>query len=302
MSGGVSTSEHHILINVVIDTGRVSGIVETTTVVSLSVNGSRQLSYAALFLTALLGCGARSTPVQPTHEVDYSTRTSIDWLEFQGAKFKIGGHHGMPERRLEIQSFMLARSETTILQYATCVTAGACTVPGGARCNRSWDDSPNFPLPVNYVNWEQASNYCYWAGGRLPTEVEWEFAIQRSGSGSSMKFGKDSRYCEATHSWGRDCYGCENDSRWPVCSADINFPGSPRDLGDNFEEWVSNSDGIVADQNGIEPASEHHVVRYGPGDRYDAHFGGVLQGRRSSPSQTQEVDFGFRCAKSMKSK
>lgn len=47
--------------------------------------------------------------------------------------------------------------------------------------------------PVIYVSYEDASAYAKWAGKRLPTEVEWQYAAQ-AGDGRSWPWSKESSH------------------------------------------------------------------------------------------------------------
>jgi len=66
-------------------------------------------------------------------------------------------------------------TEVTVEKYMGCVAAGACSPPSFAPGDSRYD-VPEFP--VTHVTWQDASNYCMWVGGRLPTEAEWEFAAR----------------------------------------------------------------------------------------------------------------------------
>jgi formylglycine-generating enzyme required for sulfatase activity len=79
-----------------------------------------------------------------------------------------------PQHDVQVGALWMRQTEVTNAQYQLCVTQGACQPPN----NNFWQEAALAGHPVTYISWQQAIAYTRWAGGRLPTEAEWEYGCQ----------------------------------------------------------------------------------------------------------------------------
>ena len=200
------------------------------------------------------------------------------WIAFAGGPFTMG-EAGMlwsePVHLVHVPAFELASAEVTVADYAACVDAGACAAPAPLHEHCNWDATGRDDHPINCLDWQRASAYCAYAGGRLPTESEWEFAARSGGLPIAYPWGNATADCsravmDGGTSGEASGYGCGALSTAPVCSkpAGISNQGLC-DLAGNVAEWVADwfhdsYEGHPTDGSAwLQPAGSFRVIRGG---------------------------------------
>ena len=157
-----------------------------------------------------------------------------------GDTFTMGDPRGAidekPAHEVTLSDYWIDVYEVTNGQYALCVADGACTEPHEVKSFRrpSYYGNPEFDnYPVIYVDWSQANAYCEWAGGRLPTEAEWEYAA-KGPDGNAYPWGNTFVAANLNYS---------GNGNYDTLAVDANPEDVSSfgvyDMGGNVSEWVA---------------------------------------------------------------
>jgi len=213
-----------------------------------------------------------------------------------------------PAHAVTLSAFWIDQTEVTNSQYQQCELAGACSSPAerGSHYRPAYYGTEEFAdYPVIFVRRDQAIAYCEWAGGRLPTEAEWEYAAR--GPGSSVFPWGDTfdgtrlNYCDA------NCDAGPNDPTVDDGQSDTAPVGSypsgaswvgALDMAGNVREWVDGWYGSYTPDAQVDPRGPEHGDLIVPrGGSWIDNPSLVRSANRGGNTPDYYRDYyGFRCA------
>ena len=188
------------------------------------------------------------------------------------------------------QDFYMDVTEVTVGQFKKFLKSSGYKPDEPIDWEELYKYSPTDDHPMIYVSWFDAQAYCEWAGKRLPTEKEWEFAARGGLKDKEYPWGDEEsiarEYANFQGVLGRDQW---DQTTAPVGSFRPNGYGL-HDMAGNVWEWCEDWYSEDKEYRGLRGGSGgNYVITLRVASRYD-YF---------NPSGT-DLNAGFRCVSGSK--
>ena len=217
-----------------------------------------------------------------------------------------------PQREVTVSAFGIDKHEVTKARFADFLDAvpewRQSQLPETAHNGSylaDWIDD-RYPErradhPVVYITWAAAQSFCRWAGGRLPTEAEWEY-VARAGGDAEFPWGNEWPSVELANYSASEIGESTPVGSYPPNSFGVHdFAGNVWEfLLDEWQDSHSSTDAVDPVAGGPVEDDDISSIR-GRRSVRGASFGGSVVNLRTrwrdSHVVTNAVEFvGFRCA------
>jgi formylglycine-generating enzyme required for sulfatase activity len=262
------------------------------------------------------------------------TRTARHMTLIAGGTYRMGSDNSealdaRPQHEVFVDSFWMDVHEVTNAQFSAFVKATSYRTTA-ERMGRAWVFDPHkqkwafcagadwrHPLgpdssiagrenwPVVQVSWFDATEFARWAGKRLPTEAEWEFAARGGQTELELTQQTTRKTARTANTWQAEQPADGYLTTSPVKSFQANRYGL-YDLAGNVWEWCA--DWYADDYYGAGPDANpsgpvkgtHRIQRGGSWLSSDGDLSLQAWTREKQLPQACHNHVGFRCVKSIK--
>lgn len=221
----------------------------------------KTLSILSLAIILLTSCG-KEEPAAEKKLPAFKTIKGIDCVLIKAGSFIMGASETdeeayddeTPQHNVTItKDFYLGQYEVTNAQYCEFLNAKKIGEGGKYKTKNdgeqvlvvedSWGvkyaDGQWIPyegyedFPVVCVSWSGADEFCRWAGGKLPTEAQWEYAC-RAGSSSAYFWGDSIGFADKYAWWNNN-----SEEKTHKVGLLLPNPWGLYDINGNVFEWCS---------------------------------------------------------------
>lgn len=223
-------------------------------------------------------------------------KESIEWVKVEGGTFLMGCekteadcYPDEEQHKVTLSTFYISKYEITVVQYRYYCEQTGKSMPQEPVFG--WQDN----APIVNVTWQEAKDYAKWAGGRLPTEAEWEFAARGGNKSKGFKYSGGDNPLEV--GW---CFENAEKTTHPVGEKLANELGI-YDMSGNAWEWCEDNYEIYyykhsPEKNPKGPRTGLGKVNRGGCYNFDYHLMKPSH-RRGSGAESTGTGTGFRIVK-----
>lgn len=218
-------------------------------------------------------------------------------IAIPAGSFQMGSDAGnadsKPPHKVDVAAFQIDSLEATNADFKQFVDATGYQTDAEKIGDKPWSAfaAGKDNNPVVKVSWNDAGAFCQWAGKRLPTEAEWEFAARGA---DALAFPYGNAY-DAKKQNGKD-------SGLRGTAVVGSYPGGASpfqllDMAGNVAEWTSSKPEHYPGNTTNSKLYGDNVYIIRGGGWFSAQDQLASYYRNSAVPTTANDDLGFRCAK-----